>query len=138
MKYGEVKEYARNLRKNQTPSEAKLWQYLRNKQLEGRKFLRQHPLLYDFSKKEYFFYIPDFYCYQERLIIEIDGPIHDYQVSKDEKRERILIKAGFIVLRFINEDLEDIDKVLDKIKSQFNKETEANFKRWGLADFKKL
>ena len=138
MKYGEIKEYARKLRKNQTPSEAKLWQYIRNKQLEGRKFLRQHPLLYEFSEKEYFFFIPDFYCYQERLIIEIDGSIHDYQVSKDEKRERILIEAGLKIIRFKNEDLNDIDKVLEKIKNQFNKEAEKNFKRVGLADFKEL
>ena len=88
MKYGEIKEYARQMRRNPTPSESLVWTYLRKRQLQGRKFLRQHPLLYEFSKKEYFFFIPDFYCYQDRLIIEIDGPIHDYQLKKMKKGKR--------------------------------------------------
>ena len=119
MKYAEIKAYARDLRKNQTPSEAKLWKYLRKRNLEDRKFLRQHPVLYHFNKNEYFYFIPDFYCYQELLIIEIDGHIHDYQLEKDNKREAILRKTGFRILRFKNEELENIEQVLATIKSHF-------------------
>jgi very-short-patch-repair endonuclease len=138
MKYGEIKQYARHMRNNPTPSELKLWGYLRNRQLEGRKFLRQHPLLYEFSPKEFFFFIPDFYCYQDRLIIELDGPIHEYQLEKDEKREKILQNMGFTVLRFKNEDLNDMDNVLKTIISHFDRNGESNFKRKKTADFKEI
>jgi len=119
MKYAEIKEYARYLRKNPTPAESELWKHLRNRQLEGRKFLRQHPLLYQFYEKEYFYFMPDFYCYQELLVIELDGPIHNFQLDRDSKRESILIQTGFKVIRFKNEELNDMVKVLNTIKKQF-------------------
>jgi len=119
MKYAEIKEYARHLRKNPTAAEAKLWKYLRNRQLEERKFLRQHPLLYQFYGKEYYYFIPDFYCYQELIIIELDGPIHDFQLERDKRRESTLIQTGFSVIRFRNEELNDMDKVLSTIKRCF-------------------
>ncbi|MEA1875822.1 MAG: endonuclease domain-containing protein [Bacteroidota bacterium] len=119
MKYGEIKHFARQLRNNPTPAEAKLWEHLKNRQLNGRKFLRQHPLLYDFNKSEYFYFIPDFYCYQELLIIELDGPIHDIQVDRDKNRQEILVHTGFRMIRFRNEELNDMKKVLNRIVGCF-------------------
>jgi len=96
-----------------------LWKHLRNRQLLGRKFLRQHPLLYEFYGKEYFYFIPDFYCYVELAIIELDEPVHEYQLDSDKKREAILKQSGFRIIRFKNHELNEIHKVLDTIKSNF-------------------
>ena len=119
MKYAEIKEVTNRLRKNATPSEVKLWKYLRKKQLDGRKFLRQHAIVYDSNGDEYFFYVPDFYCYKESLAIELDGKIHLYQKEKDKNRDEILNDLGINVLRFQNEELENIEYIIDRIKQEF-------------------
>lgn len=112
-----IRDIARELRKNQTPYEAILWEHLRNRKLEGVKFLRQHPIAYqrfDFSRA---FFIADFYCAQLGLVVELDGPIHDFQKDYDKNRNKILEQLNLKVIRFKNEDLKDIEKVLNKIKS---------------------
>jgi very-short-patch-repair endonuclease len=76
MTYPEIKELTRKLKNNPTPLEQILWRYLRKKQLDGRKFLRQHAIIYESVGKEHFFYVPDFYCEKEKLAIELDGKIH--------------------------------------------------------------
>jgi len=119
MKYHEIKEYAHRLRSNPTDAEQELWKHLRKKQLDGRKFLRQHPIMHQVTYQELFYYIPDFYCHQEKLIVELDGPIHELQVEQDQKRQSILENMGFTVLRFKNNELSDIEKVLKKISSHF-------------------
>ena len=92
MKWEKVKSRASELRNNATPSEVLLWNELRNRKLMGRKFLRQHPVVYDMNhdKNEMFFLVPDFYCASEKLIIELDGKIHEFQKEKDEHRDVIL------------------------------------------------
>ena len=120
MKYSEIKQYARNLRNNPTRAEAKLWPFLRKRQVGGRKFLRQHPVWYQIDYRDIYYFIPDFFCYQEKMIIELDGEIHDFQMNRDKRRQAILENAGFIVLRFRNEELEDIPKVLARIESHFS------------------
>ena len=87
MRYYEIKKIASKLRRNQTPSEKLLWSYLRNRQLNGREFNRQHPIIYESNKNEHFFFIPDFYCDKEKLIIEVDGEIHMNQIEKDNRRD---------------------------------------------------
>jgi len=57
-------EKAKELRTNQTAAEELLWKKLRNKQLNGFKFRRQHPLMQ---------FIADFYCYEKKLVVELDG-----------------------------------------------------------------
>lgn len=52
MKYYEIKRLASKLRRNQTPSEKLLWSYLQKRQLQGRKFNRQHPVIYESNKNE--------------------------------------------------------------------------------------
>ena len=121
MKYKDYREYAHQMRLNPTDAENKLWQYLRKKQLEGRKFIRQHPIFYEHWKYDSFCFIPDFYCYKEKLAVELDGPIHDSQKEKDQRRDQILSNQGIRILRIKNEELNEIESVLNKIKSKFNK-----------------
>ena len=92
-----------------TPAEKVLWDKLRSKALDGYKFRRQHPI----SK-----YITDFYCHSLKLVIEIDGNIHDLedQIEYDAGREFELQELGLKVLRFTNEEvLQSPEKVLNKI-----------------------
>jgi len=119
MKYHKIKYFASQMRKNPTSEERILWKYIRKRQLCGRKFIRQHPIKYDSKGNDHSFFIPDFYCASERLIIEVDGPIHDYQKEKDSRREEILKSKGFTILRFKNSELKDINKVLSKIAEAF-------------------
>ncbi len=90
-----------------TPAETALWERLKNKQLHGLKFRRQHPLHH---------FILDFYCHAHQLAIEIDGPIHDQQQSYDYARTECLTQHEFKVIRFTNDEvLNDIDRVLFEI-----------------------
>ncbi len=85
---------ARELREKQTPAEEILWQCLRSRRLEGIKFRRQHNIGQ---------FIADFYCHEARLVIELDGRIHDDQKEHDEDRDLWMQSNGFTVLRFKNE-----------------------------------
>ena len=110
MKKGSIYTYAQQLRRRMTDAEVKLWEKLRNKQLHGFKFRRQHPLLET--------YIVDFYCAQVKLVIEIDGPVHVLPLVKlyDQNRENELKSYGFRIMRFSNKEIEtDIHHVLSKI-----------------------
>ncbi len=87
-------ERAKQLRRDQTDAERKLWSHLRAAQL-GAKFRRQHPVAG---------YYADFCCVERRLIIELDGGQHAEQQHHDERRTSTLQAAGFRVLRFWNDD----------------------------------
>jgi very-short-patch-repair endonuclease len=95
---------ARELRNNATSAETILWTYLKNKPY-GFKFRRQHP---------YSIYILDFYCHALKLVIEVDGSIHDQVDVKlnDEERQATLQNGGLTVLRFQNEA---VTKTLEKV-----------------------
>ncbi len=123
MLYREIKEKARKLRKNPTEAEKCLWKYIRNKQLNGKKFLRQHPIVYEINKKELFFFIPDFYCSEAKLAVELDGGIHDYTKERDKNRDNILDSKGIRVIRIKNKELQDIESVLNKIKKALDCDT---------------
>jgi very-short-patch-repair endonuclease len=104
-------ENARSLRKTETPAEKIIWQYVRNRKMNGRKFRRQHP----FDK-----YILDFYCHECKLALEIDGDIHNEKFNKEYDRARTndLNNASIRVIRFTNEDvIRDIEKVLEQIEN---------------------
>ena len=114
-----LKEFRRNLRNNLTSAEAALWCLLKNSQLQGRKFRRQHSIEN---------YIVDFYCPSEKLIIEVDGSIHDNQgvANADYIRDLILESLGFKVLRIENQLVfEQPGTALNLILSSF-KETTPN------------
>ena len=101
---------AKKLRENATQAEEILWLELRNNQLEGYKFRRQHPLLK---------YIADFYCHQLKLVIEIDGGYHQTEEQKklDAERTAAIEFEGLKVIRFTNKQvISNISDVLHKIK----------------------
>ena len=104
-------EKAKALRMRETKSEKILWDKLKNNQLDGLKFRRQHPIS---------LYIADFYCHKFKLIIELDGKYHEEkeQKIKDQERDEVLKLNGLNILRFKNEEVEkNIDNVLIKIKN---------------------
>lgn len=119
MKYSELKSIVHKLRCNLTPSEKILWKNLKGRQLSGRKFIHQSAIIYEKNKDEYFFYVPDFYCREEKLAVELDGKIHENQVEYDRHRDEILNAYGIMVLRIKNDELFDINIVLNKIKAEF-------------------
>ena len=112
-KYDDIALYARNLRKNPTPSEKRLWEVLRRKSLSGFKFLRQHPVFYRIDKDWVEYYIADFYCSKLKLIIEVDGNIHDLQKEKDCEKDAKLRCKGIRVIRLKNESLTDMNSTID-------------------------
>jgi very-short-patch-repair endonuclease len=111
-----ITELVRELRKNQTAEEKLLWQLVRNRKLQGLKFLRQHPIIYgsDHNGGTRFF-VADFYCAEKKLVIEIDGKIHDFQRDYDRNRDLILSELNLRVLRLKNEELRDIKSVRNRI-----------------------
>jgi len=116
-----ITQLARDLRKNQTSSEKILWMNLRNRKLNGFKFNRQFPIVYgrDFNGTSHFF-IADFYCHEKKLVIELDGKIHNFQKEYDKERDSIINQLGLNVIRIKNEELENISKVLEKISSELS------------------
>src|SRR3989304_10565616 len=103
------KTKARELRKNPTEVERKLWKYLRLRQLGGYKFRRQQPVGS---------YIVDFVCLEKRLIVEVDGGQHAEQAESDAQRSRWLEAEGFRGLRFWNtEVLRDTRAVKETIRA---------------------
>jgi len=110
----EITKIARNLRNNQTKAEKLLWYYLKDKKT-GFKFRRQYPIIYMIDNINKFF-VADFACTGKKLIIEVDGKIHEKQKISDETRDSIIYSKGYTVIRFDNEDvLENTDKVLADI-----------------------
>jgi leucyl-tRNA synthetase len=100
-------EKAKEMRAHPTPAEAVLWRYLKGKKTKS-KFRQQH-LIADF--------IVDFVCLTKKLVIEVDGKIHDYQLEKDDARTLELEQKGFKIIRFKNEEvIGNIDAVLSKIE----------------------
>ncbi len=107
---GELLNRAKEMRKNPTEAEQKMWEALRAKKIDA-KFRRQHPIDN---------YIVDFVCLAKKLIIEIDGEIHQFQKEKDEERQSVLEqKLGYKLLRFTNDEVTNsLSKVLNEIKAQ--------------------
>lgn len=101
-------EYARRMRRQPTKSERLLWSKLKGKQI-GHKFRRQSIILG---------WIVDFYCPSLKLVIEVDGSIHDTkkQKAKDRQRQEAIEAKGFRFLRFTNSQVNtDIDRVVSAI-----------------------
>ena len=108
----ELIDRRRELRRKATLPEKLLWEKLRNRRL-GFRFKRQYSIGG---------YILDFYCAEKRLIIEIDGEVHDTKEAEkyDEVRDKYFEELGYKTVRFLNREVEeDVEKVLDKIKNCF-------------------
>jgi len=105
----ELKALCRRYRKNLTNTEDIIWQCLRNRKLGGYKFLRQHPIGG---------YIVDFYCHAKRLIVEIDGGIHNRKDirEKDEYRQKFLENNEYKMIRCTNSEVkESLEGVLERL-----------------------
>ncbi len=110
-----LKPYRKKLRKSLTPAEAFLWKQLQNKKLDGRKFRRQHSIEN---------YIADFYCPEERLVIELDGQCHYNETAQeyDRIRTQVLNNLRIKVIRFENRMVfENLNLVLEEIRKNFRK-----------------
>lgn len=120
----QIFEYAKALRKNMTDSEKKLWQFLMGKKVLSLRFRAQHPID---------IFIADFYCHPLKLVIEVDGGIHESRDQKEHDigREAELSEWGIKVVRFTNEEIEndigrvmnDIEKICFKRKDKLQKRT---------------
>jgi len=110
---------ARELRQKQTKSEEIFWSQVRDRHCRGYKFLRQHPIFYEYYGIERFF-IADFYCCELKLVIEIDGGIHEKQEDYDAIRSEIMkIQKDIRVIRFKNKEvLNDMENLLKKMIRQ--------------------
>jgi very-short-patch-repair endonuclease len=103
----ETTQNARRLRQTMTDAEKKLWRHLRGRQVFGHKFRRQAHIGR---------YIADFVCFDQKLIVEVDGGQHKDQAAYDTARSRWLRTQGFRVVRFWNSDvLNNIEGVLERI-----------------------
>ncbi|MBK8517348.1 MAG: endonuclease domain-containing protein [Saprospiraceae bacterium] len=105
MRYFETLQNARDHRKNPTPAEKFVWDKLRNKKFCGLKFNRQYLIEYKQILDNKLFYIADFHNFEYKMIIEIDGRIHQQQQEYDQERQADLEAIGYKVIRFTNEDV---------------------------------
>jgi len=116
-----AKVFCRDLRRNSTEAEKIFWEAVRHKKLDGKKFNRQYPIFHDVTGKESFGVV-DFFCFEEKLIIELDGKYHQYRLAEDKNRTEILNCLGLKVMRFSNEKIiKNLDDVLLRIRSSFSR-----------------
>ncbi len=105
---------AKQLRRELTPAERKLWSRLRARRLVGFHFRRQQIIEP---------YIVDFYCHRTALIVEVDGGIHAEQEAYDRCRGQVLAERGFRVMRFTNDEvMHNLDRVLEVILNACNEQ----------------
>ncbi|MHB8515677.1 MAG: endonuclease domain-containing protein [Dehalococcoidia bacterium] len=107
---------ARELRARSTRGEDLLWEGLRNRRLLGRKFRRQQPVGP---------FVLDFYCGEERLAVEVDGPVHEQQRAADAERQALLETLGIRFVR-VRDDLvqTDLPSALRTISAAFGADGE--------------
>jgi len=107
-----MRERARDLRRNMTDAENRMWYYLRNRRLGGYKFVREHIIGH---------YIADFVCREKKLVIEVDGGQHMDAVEYDRLRTNDLEDCGYRVLRVWNDEVfKNIHGVMDSILNLLN------------------
>lgn len=112
---------AKELRRAQTPAEEVLWQQLRRDQLGGHRFRRQHPIGG---------YVADFACAEHKLVVELDGAVHDGQIEEDARRTEFVESLGWRVIRFGNESVfTDLDAVLSRILNELRSPSLAERER---------
>ena len=108
------------MRRNETEAEKILWKAIRNKNLNGKKFYRQQPIFHDVTGRETFF-VADFYCFTDKLIIELDGRCHQYRLEEDKHRTEILNLLGLRVIRFSNDEvINNLGLVINEIKKSLS------------------
>ena len=103
---------AKELRRTETEAEKLLWARLNKNQLLGLQFRRQHPINR---------FIADFYCHKIKLVVEVDGSIHEIpeHQSYDIGRSEIFNDFGITVIRFTNDQIiNNIETVIKSIKNE--------------------
>ena len=117
-----LRERAKQMRREPTEPEKRLWRHLSNSQLGGFKFRRQAALPP---------FIADFFCPAKGLIVEVDGDTH--LPEADVRRDAVLATRGFPTLRFTNGDvMANMDGVLITILQTLENLPD---RQWGSADF---
>jgi very-short-patch-repair endonuclease len=114
-----LKPFRSSLRTRSTSAEAVLWNMLKSKNLDGKKFRRQYSIGS---------YIVDFCCPSEKLIIELDGAPHGeyHRIQKDENRDKYIESLGFIVIRFENRFVfQEPEYIKNEIRKFISKESES-------------
>ena len=107
----ERRELCREMRKRQTPAEEFFWELVRDRRFCRLKFRRQHPLGS---------FVADFYCPELRLVVELDGGVHQNQKGRDQARDQAIYQRGVRVLRIKNADiLEHPEEALENLRSTF-------------------
>jgi very-short-patch-repair endonuclease len=100
---------SRELRREMTPEERALWEGVRGQRL-GFKFRRQQVIRG---------FIADFYCHEAGVVVEVDGPIHDFQTEEDASRTDAFEQLGIAVIRFRNGEVTgNLPDVLRRIVSK--------------------
>ena len=113
---------AKILRDNMTTYEKILWERLKSKQICGLRFRRQHPIS---------FFIADFYCHDARLVIEIDGVIHNQQKDYDDGRSAEMEKFYIKIIRFTNSEVENnIEEVIRRTENEVKSRIQSP--PWGI------
>jgi very-short-patch-repair endonuclease len=108
-----LEDFRKTLRNNSTSAEATLWNMIKNKKLDGRKFRRQHSVMN---------YVIDFYCSDEKLAVELDGEPHftTAGIKHDAARTKFLNSLGITVIRFENQIIfDDPHSILAYIRKHF-------------------
>ncbi len=102
-----MKERSRELRRDMSHGEKILWEALRSRRLHNLRFRRQQIVGR---------FIVDFYCHEAGLVVEVDGPVHDEQVERDQERDAFLRGLGLYVLRIPDAEVRgNLSAVLDRI-----------------------
>src|ERR1043165_3786402 len=119
MEFKRITRICRELRRNETPQEKVLWKALRDRNFFGAKFRRQHPFTYESIDGKKRFFVADFCSFQDKLVLELDGRVHDFQKDYDANRDKILASLGLTTIRITNDDLENnLPEVLNRIENQ--------------------
>ncbi len=119
---------ARELRKRPTPSEKRLWHALRSRRLgAGWKFLRQRPIPVELDGKETYA-IADFYCAEAKLVVEVDGPVHEGLKEQDAKRDKALRERGYGIMRV---SVEDVDRRMPEVLARLTHEIQCRIDTLG-------
>ncbi|OGI12338.1 MAG: hypothetical protein A2Y40_03450 [Candidatus Margulisbacteria bacterium GWF2_35_9] len=115
-----ILQTTRHLRKEQTESEKIFWEIVRNRKVNGTKFNRQFPIKFKFNNHNRFF-VADFYCHERKVVVEIDGSIHEKQKDYDKLREYIINILGIKVIRFKNNDIKNnISYIVEQLEIILN------------------
>jgi very-short-patch-repair endonuclease len=101
-----IVDLARQMRVTMTPAEELLWSAIRRRQMDNLRFRKQHPIGR---------YIADFCCPERKLIIELDGNVHDDRKEYDKNRDEYLRGCGYRIVRFSNDDV--LSRLEKKMKS---------------------